>query len=167
MNRRSRELSRPRRPFLSRRAPPATTIHPTCSFAALSGSAQLSPSEQNVNSTRRHRCGSSNRNHRIHSSNDERAPSFQPTSPPDNLRISSEPMNVLAAQAQARFAAEPDTSPRKTPPRSFTPFPTPCHPRRPQTRRRRKPTLRLRRRLPQPHPLRRTRYPFKPARRIP
>ena len=31
-----------------------------------------------------------------------------PTSPPDDLRISPEPMNVLAAQARARFAAQPD-----------------------------------------------------------
>ena len=77
---------------------------------SLSGSAQLLPSEQNVNSTRRTDVevqtgitGSS-----LSSMN---APELAATSPQDNLRISSEPMNVLAAQAQARLAAEPDHQP--------------------------------------------------------
>jgi tetratricopeptide (TPR) repeat protein len=36
-----------------------------------------------------------------------------PTSPQDNLRISSEPMNVLAAEAQARFADEASSQPNQ------------------------------------------------------
>jgi tetratricopeptide (TPR) repeat protein len=71
----------------------------------LTGRAQLSPSEENVNSTRR---TDAEVQTGITASSPPwmNAPEPSPASPPDNLRISSEPMNVLAAEAQARFAAD-------------------------------------------------------------
>ncbi len=73
----------------------------------LTGHVQLSPSEQNVNSTRR---TDAEVQTGITASSPlwMNAPELSPASPQDDLRISSEPMNVLAAQAQARFAAQTD-----------------------------------------------------------
>jgi tetratricopeptide (TPR) repeat protein len=88
------------------------TASNTNSFAVESspfnGSVHLSPSEQNVNSAAR---TDAEVQTGITASSQPwmNASELSPASPPDDLRISPEPMNVLAAQAQARFAAETDS----------------------------------------------------------
>ncbi len=74
----------------------------------LTGNVHLSPSEENVNSMRRTDVEVETG---ITASSQPTmdTSALAPTSPPDNLRISSKPMNVLAAQAQARFAAQTDS----------------------------------------------------------
>ena len=74
------------------------------------GSVHLSPLEQNVNSTTR---TDAEVQTGITASYQPwiNEPEPSPASPQDNLRISPEPMNLLAAQAQARFAAQTDSQP--------------------------------------------------------
>jgi len=112
----------------------------------LTGNVHLSPSEENVTSTRRTDVEVETG---ITASSQPTmdTSALAPTSPPDNLRISSEPMNVLAAQAQARFAAQTDAqltqgsaalihaipnattpsaeSPNAAPPQASAPLPAP------------------------------------------
>ncbi|MGB8029363.1 MAG: cellulose synthase subunit BcsC-related outer membrane protein [Terracidiphilus sp.] len=78
------------------------TNSPVVEPAPLTGSVHLSPSEENVNST-----GQSDADVETGITASTQ-PTSNPSAPPPNLRISSEPMNVLAAEAQARFAAETD-----------------------------------------------------------
>jgi cellulose synthase operon protein C len=93
---------------------PPVFVAPRDARNTSSSAAQLPPSEKNVNSA-----GQSDADVETgitastQPSSNASAPA--PTSPPDNLRISSEPMNVLAAQAQARFAAQTDSQPAQGP----------------------------------------------------
>ncbi len=78
--------------------------------ASLAHSAPFSPSDQNVNPARRTDVEvQTGITASTEPTMDTSVPS--PTSLPDNLRISSEPMNLLAAQAQARFTAQTDSQP--------------------------------------------------------
>ena len=74
------------------------------------GSVHLSPLEQNVNSTTR---TDAEVQTGITASYQPwiNEPEPSPASPQDNLRISPEPMNLLAAQAQARFTAQTESQP--------------------------------------------------------
>ncbi len=124
---------------------------------SLSGSAQLSPSEQNVNSARRTdvevQTGIT-----ASSLSSINAPELAPISPQDNLRISSEPMNILAAQAQARLADEPDIRPAQSSASLIHPIPNAVSPAATPSATPQQANASLRRRLPQPHPLRRTQH---------
>ena len=80
---------------------------PNAPTSPLSGSLQLSPTGRYDNSTR-HTDAEVQTGITGSTQPTTDALQFSPASPPDDLRISPEPMNVLAAQAQARFAAQPD-----------------------------------------------------------